>query len=331
MASAIAMLVELQLGADSVFAVPTWRPGSHLRAGVLTARAVARVSRLPRGTAVHVHMSEGGSFLREAAVLASARLRGLPRVVTIHGYRFSEFAGRWPRLVRWALGMAGAVIVLSDSDGATVRRLVPQTRVELVPNAMPLDLGAGPVGETAEVVLFAGEVGTRKGADVLHRAWPIVTLRRPLATCVVVGPATGLNLPVIERFERRGPVSPTQVRELIREARVVTLPSRGEVLPVILAEAMAAGRPFVATPVGGVGSLAAGGILVAVDDEVALAEGLIELLSDPQRAQALGSAGRALCERQMAPEVVDARLRDVYAIASRAMRSSRARARSRAA
>ena len=42
MASVIATLVDLKLGADVVRAVPTWRPGSHLRSGALAALAAAR-------------------------------------------------------------------------------------------------------------------------------------------------------------------------------------------------------------------------------------------------------------------------------------------------
>jgi glycosyltransferase involved in cell wall biosynthesis len=313
MASAIDTLVRLELGADVVHAVPTWRPGSKMRSGALAARAAAGVLRLTPSAIAHVHMSEGGSFVREAAVLASAKLRGVPRVVTIHGYRFAAFSSERPRLVARVLGMADAITVLTESDGAVVQELAPDVHVELLPNPVPLDLGAGPVSETREVVLFAGEVGRRKGADVLHRAWQSVSASRPMAICIMVGPATELTLLNLGRLEVRGPVSRDCVRNLIREARVVALPSRGEALPMILSEAMAAGRPFVSTPAGGVRSLAAGGLLVPVGDDDALGAALIELLSDPDRAQALGSAGQSLCERLMAPKVVDIRLRQLYA------------------
>jgi hypothetical protein len=262
-------------------------------------------------------MSERGSFVREAAVLASARLRGMTRIVTLHGYRFAETCARWPRLVTRVLGMATAITALSEADRSLARRLVPGVPVELLPNPMALDRAAGGVSETAEVVLFAGEVGRRKGADVLHSAWRTVAVNRPLARCIVVGPSTELELPALERFERRGPLPRERVRELIRDARVVALPSRGEVLPMILAEAMAAGRPFVATPVGGVTALAQGGLLVAVGDAPALAAALEELLGDPDRAQAVGRAGAARCEEWMAPEVVGARLRELYSTVRR--------------
>src|SRR5277367_3967885 len=113
MASVIGMLAEHNLGAERAVAVPTWVPGSHPRSGLLAARAVALVFRSPRGTAVHVHMSEGGSFVREAAILAAAKCRRLPRVITIHGPGFADFSDRRPRLVGAVLRMASAITVLS--------------------------------------------------------------------------------------------------------------------------------------------------------------------------------------------------------------------------
>ncbi len=312
MASVIAMLVTQQIGAERVIGVSTWVPGSHVRSGLLAARAVALVLRLPRRTAVHVHMSEGGSFVREAVILAAAKCRRLPLVVTIHGPGFAEFSKRRPHLVGAVLRMASAITVLSDLDLAAVRRVAPSAHVEILPNPMPLDSLADPVADTSEVVLFAGEVGLRKGADVLQQAWEVVAYHRPVAKCIVVGPATELRLPDTERFEVRGPVDLSQVKQLIREARVIALPSRGEALPMILTEAMAAGRPFVSTPTGGIASLSDGGLIVPVEDHGALADALIALLTDPERAQALGSAGRALCRNRMSPEAVGARLRQLY-------------------
>jgi glycosyltransferase involved in cell wall biosynthesis len=312
MASVIAMLVRHNLGAKSAIAVPTWVPGSHVRSGLLAARAVALVLRLPRCTAIHVHMSEGGSFVREAAILAAAKCRRLPRVITIHGPGFADFSDHRPRLVGAVLRTASAITVLSDLDLAAVRRVAPGAYVEILPNPTPLDSVAGPVADTSEVVFFAGEVGLRKGADVLQRAWETVASHRSIARCLIVGPATELRLPETERLEVRGPVDSKEVKKLIREARVIALPSRSEALPMILTEAMAAGRPFVSTPTGGIASLADGGLIVPVEDHRALAEALIALLADPEHAQALGSAGQELCRKRMSPEAVGVRLRQLY-------------------
>lgn len=315
MASVIAMLVSNSLGAERASAVPTWVPGSHAKSGLLAARAAIMVLGLPRSAAVHVHMSEGGSFLREAAVVAAARCRRLPRVITIHGPGFADFSTRRPHLVSTVLSMASAITVLSNIDLAVVRRLAPRVHAEILPNPVPLDVAACPVFETSEIVLFAGEVGLRKGADVLQQAWGEVAGSRPLAKCIVVGPSTDLRLPATERLEVRGPVDSEEVRRLIREARVIALPSRGEALPMILTEAMAAGRPFVSTPTGGIASLADSGVIVPVEDRQALADALIKLLADPERAQSLGTAGQLHCQERMSPDRVGERLRRLYGVA----------------
>jgi glycosyltransferase involved in cell wall biosynthesis len=314
MASVIEVLVKLKVGSERTRAVPTWVPGSHIRSGLLAARAAAMVLWLPRTDAVHVHMSEGGSFIREAAIVAAAKRRRMPRVITIHGPGFSQFSVRRQRLVGSVLRMATAITVLSDVDFAAVRHLAPDVRTELIPNPVPIDAIARPVTETSEIVLFAGEVGIRKGADILQQAWRTVASERPLAKCIVVGPATALSLPTTERMDVRGPVNSAEVKLLIREARTIALPSRGEALPMILTEAMAAGRPFVSTPAGGIRSLAAGGIIVPMEDHEALASALTQLLDDRGRAQALGAAGQDFCRERLSPEAVGARLAQLYGL-----------------
>jgi glycosyltransferase involved in cell wall biosynthesis len=103
--------------------------------------------------------------------------------------------------------------------------------------------------------------------------------------------------------------------ELLAGARVVALPSRAEGMPMTLTEAMSAGRPFVSTPVGGIPELAAGGggMLVPVGDAEALARCLIGFLAGPALARSLGERGRRFCAETRSVEVIDTRLRELYA------------------
>jgi glycosyltransferase involved in cell wall biosynthesis len=93
--------------------------------------------------------------------------------------------------------------------------------------------------------------------------------------------------------------------ELIREARVVALPSRTEGLPIVLLEAMAQARPVVATPVGGTPELVVDGetgVLVPPGDVHALAQALREVLDDDERARRLGESGRRRVEEHFSAE-----------------------------
>jgi glycosyltransferase involved in cell wall biosynthesis len=78
------------------------------------------------------------------------------------------------------------------------------------------------------------------------------------------------------------------------DADVVTLTSKNEGSPVALIEAMAAGRPVVATRAGGVAELVGeAGVLAGVGDAEGLAVGVAGLLEHPDRARDLGLAARA--------------------------------------
>ena len=102
------------------------------------------------------------------------------------------------------------------------------------------------------------------------------------------------------------------VADLVAAADVVCLTSRTEALPLAILEAMALGRPVVATAVGGVPGVVADrqtGILVEDAEPATIAAALSELASAPEQARALGRAGRS---RYLAGYTVD-RVADAYA------------------
>jgi glycosyltransferase involved in cell wall biosynthesis len=313
MGSVIRVLAEHPVGCDTTVLHPTWRPNSRVASIPLALKAATELLFTAKSDIAHIHLAERGSFLREGALVVLARIRGQTTVATIHGSGFLPFAQRYPWLVAVVLRRTHLITCLDEAVLNYVGRLAPNAQVELVPNPVPMDDGSCGADETGEVVVFAGEIGLRKGADVLCQAWPLVTAVRPHARCIMVGPMKDFVVPHLDGLEVRPPVESAEVRDLIRLARVVALPSRAEGMPMILTEAMSAGRPFVSTPVGGIPDLAReGGVLVDVDDEVGLAERLIEFLADPQRAVAVGERGRSFCSTTRSVEVIGTRLRELY-------------------
>ena len=319
MGSVIRLLAEHDVAGAPVESQATWRPSARLASLPLASSAALRLARVRASDIVHVHLAENGAFLREGAIVVLSRLLGRTTVVTIHGADFLPFARRHSRLASGVLRRAHLVTCLDRDVVDRVRELAPGAAVELLPNPVAMDDASPPADETEEVVLFAGEIGTRKGADVLVRAWRLVADARPDARCIMVGPLNDFLVSAVDRLEVRRPADAQGMRELLRSARAVALPSRAEAMPMILTEAMSAGRPFVSTPVGGIPELAgAGGSLVAVDDEIELAARLVELLADPGLARSVGERGRQFCRATRSVEVVGVRLGELYSAATEA-------------
>ncbi len=318
MGSVIRVLTEHRVGSDVAVLHPTWRPDAKLGSLSLALTAARDVVQMRKGEIAHVHLAQKGSVIREGSILLLARARGLVTVATIHGSSFLPFARRHPRLVARILRRAHAVTCLDKEVLDFVHQVTPGTLVELVPNPVAMDTESPCVRETHETVVFAGEIGLRKGADVLCRAWREVAGTRPDARCIMVGPVKDYAVPAAERLEVRAPVDAAAMRDLLRSARVVALPSRAEGMPMVLTEAMGAARPFVSTPVGGIPELAnGGGVLVPVGDDAGLAKWLIAFLADPQLAHSFGEQGRQFCSATRSVEVVGAQLRELYGTANR--------------
>ncbi len=313
MGSVIRVFTEHQMGGGSVRSHPTWRPVAWLGSIPLALRAARHVLVARRHDVIHVHLAEDGSFVREGAIVLLARLLGHATVATIHGANFLEFTERHARLAGFVLRRADVITCLDPQVCSLVKALAPGVQVELLANPVLMDMDSPSAEETEEVVLFAGEVGFRKGADILCQAWNLVAAARPDARCIIVGPDGDFDVPQLDRLERLPATDTAGMRTLMRAARVVVLPSRAEGMPMVLTEAMGAGRPFVSTPVGGIPDLAReGGVLVAAGDAAGLARALTDFLAVPGLAGAVGERARRFCQETRSIDVIDERLGVLY-------------------
>jgi glycosyltransferase involved in cell wall biosynthesis len=263
-------------------------------------RALRRAAR--RADLVHAH------WLLTAAV---ARFGGRPFVVTLHGtirYGWLSDVGlarRRPRLVRWLLRPAAAVICVSETLAAAVRGAGVDAVV--IPNGVRIP---GEVRHPVEPpeVLFVGRLSPEKNIDTLVEAVGDLNL-------VVAGDG-----PLRDRVPRAlGAVPHAEVERLLERASVVVAPSDREGFGVAAAEAMAFGRPVVAAAGGALVELVTDeetGLLVPPRDAPALREAVLRLLGDPELRERLGRAARARARERFGWDAVIEQTLGVYRAAA---------------
>ena len=189
--------------------------------------------------------------------------------------------------------------------------------VEVIPNALDVGRFAGRrTTGSHPTVLFLGRVDEpRKGLSVALRAMPEVAAAVPGARLVVAGP--GHTGPVdAAHVDVLGPVDEARKSALLRSADVVVAPHLGgESFGIVVAEAMAAGAPVVASDLPAFRAVLGEGrhgVLVPPGRSADLAAAVADLLADPARRTSLGRSGRAAA-RRLDWSVVTPRIVDVYA------------------
>ena len=197
----------------------------------------------------------------------------------------------------------------------------PAERVHYLPNFAP-DMGGAAAADRAalgipadaRLLLALGRLHTNKAFDVLVRALPFL----PGVHALIAG--EGPERAALENLARREGVADrlhlpgwrTDTAALLAGADILVCPSRHEPLGNVVIEAFGARVPVVAAAAAGPRELIVpgeDGLLVPIDDPLALAKALAALLADPQKAARLADAGRARFEAEFAAAPVLARWR----------------------
>jgi glycosyltransferase involved in cell wall biosynthesis len=200
--------------------------------------------------------------------------------------------------------------------------------VHHIPNGVDLQRFCLPPGDTltdehAHVVVSVSGLRFAKGVDVLLQAWRLVVEQAPSlkAQLVIVGDGRlqaqlecmAKALGIAERVEFTGVRS--DIPEQLHRGKIAVLPSRAEGMPNALLEAMACGCACVATRVSGSEDViqhGINGLLVDVEDYVALADALLTLLHDPKLREKFLHAARETVENQYSLERIVERYSALY-------------------
>jgi glycosyltransferase involved in cell wall biosynthesis len=253
------------------------------------------------------------TFLFHANVLGAlaARRAGVKRVVT--GIRVAEKRATWHLvLARWGDRWVDRHVCVSRSvrDFSSARGRLPIDKLVVIPNGVDVARFAGAkpaspasLGRTGNRRLIAcvGRLDEQKGVAWLLEAMPRVFAEVPGLELALVGegPLRGrleslaAQLGIADRVLFAG--YRDNVPEILAASELVVLASRWEGMPNAVLEAMASGRPVVATDVAGVREAlgeAADGQIVPPDDPREFARKVTAILGDNELASRLGQANQ---------------------------------------
>lgn len=293
---------------------PEIRPLRDVRALL----ALVRVIRAQRPHVVHTHTAKAGLLGRLAAAVATR-----PRPVIVHTYHGHVLRGYFGplltdvfRFLEWALArVSDRLIGVSTAtvDELAEMRIAPRSKFTVVPLGLELDsflaldletdpmlhreLGADP----ADVLFtYTGRLAPIKRPDTMLRALAIARKDGAPVKVAVVGDGTQ-RAELEELAVKLGCADAVRFlgyrRDLARLAAgsdAALLTSDNEGTPVALIEAAAAGRPAVATDVGGVADIVIDGtgLLAPAGEETAIAAQIGRLAADPALRRRLGARAR---------------------------------------
>jgi len=294
-----------------------------------------RVRTAARGCdVVHVH-----NFARECSASVLDAAPDVPLVCSVHDHRLfaTDRPGR-----RWSPATVASRGLVRFARGRVRRTAAAVTAATPELAGRLVAAGIGPVTvvapfadpdprpwvpATGRDVVYAGRLARTKGVDVLIDAFAAVAPTVPDARLRLAGDGPDAEWlrtrarvvaggTVADRIRFEGLLDRAGVDALLHDARIVCVPSVApEGLPLLLVEAMLAGRAVVASDqVSMRAALHDGdlGLVVAPGDTGALAAALRELLVDDARVATLGRAARAAGEAAYATAAAVARVEEVY-------------------
>jgi len=291
------------------------------------ARLVSRLRIEPDVIECPEWMAEGMALGLRGMLPLLVRLHSTARQVFPYSGQGAQLRGYDGRIAMWleesSARRANVVVsTRSNLDEVAGQMCLDPAALHAIPYPVRL-LPVMPMPDPRQQrVTFVGRLEPRKAPELILRAAPEVLARQPKVKFTFVGRdgvAPGLfgsaewlageaeRLGVAHAVELTGQLDRGALVEQLRRATVCAFPSRWESFGNVLAEAASVGRPVVASAIAPFKELVEEGVtgrLVALDDPAAWARALVEVLSDPERARAMGQAGAQRIAGISAPDHV---------------------------
>lgn len=288
-----------------------------------------RLFRRLKPDVVHAHSSKAGFLARTAAWAA-----GIPRIYySPRGYSFLQTdRGRLSRLLYRSLERAiswiGEVVAVSESEAELARKVAWARNVRVVRDAYLGEIERDPVSPLASggpvLICASGRLSYPRHPEAFARLARRLSDCRAQARCVWIGGGELerelreliRDLGLDGKLELTGWLSREDALARLRQADVLVHYSRWEGLPNAVLEAMALGKPVVASDIPANRELVKdqeNGFLARGEKE--LFERAVQLVDDPALRARLGERGRAIVRAEYSRERLMRELSELYAAA----------------
>ena len=274
---------------------------------------------------IHAHWTFAGLI-----GLFVGRLYHRPVVLTVHGSDLNLVpdGGFIRELTKSVLSKMDAIICVSHDLRAKLLDLIgDRNYINVIPNGVdPDSFLKSEISSECDRIIWVGRMTPEKGLKYLIQSLRKVVDDLPHVCLDLVGDgelrpeleAQAAELGVDENIRFLGIQPYSDVPLYMSEADLFVLPSLREGLPLVLLEAMAMELPVVASAVGGIPEICPAGEpispvrLVAPMDVNALSQAIVEILSQPQLAKAMGEIGRRMVYENYTWSGLAARTLELY-------------------
>jgi phosphatidyl-myo-inositol alpha-mannosyltransferase len=284
---------------------------------VLSPRTVGRMRAVfaeQKFDVVHLHEP-----MTPAICVAALALAQCPIVATHHAHGDLGWMRNGLRFWGFLMDRVDARIAVSPMAAESAGRWIPDD-YRIIPNGVLTPVEANPA-DRDHAVVFVGRHDPRKGLPTLLRAWPAIHAATGARLRLIgTDPLQYRLLHARLRFDESGidvlgiVTNEVRTHELLRAKVSVTPALGGESFGLVLAEAFACATPAVASDIPGYAAVATpeAASLVPPSDPHALAEAVVELLSNEERRLEMGRAARAHALANFAWDDIARSLEDVY-------------------
>ena len=302
----------------------------------LSAVKMAQLIKKEQVSLVHAHAPFAGSIISSLA----GRLAGIPVIIHAHlqdALSSNSLIRSYQNVMNYwtSRKCCDAIIAVSHQvKDALITEGFDSHKFHVVHNGTPINTqeidsnipSELNIPEDIPVVIHIGRLCKSKGQHLLLQAAANLHQLRQEAVCLIVGKdleEDGAYLKYLKDLAQELGIHKSvyflghraDIPQLLASSDLLVLPSNAEGLPLVILEAMAAGLPVVATPVGGIPEVVIHqetGLLVPVEDVQALGDAILKLLQNPNLQYEIGNNGLNMVRKDFSVEKMCREVFDIY-------------------